>query len=136
MEPQPSSSPKATPGCSEVGQSESLPTCLHEVVKAKQLNEALEKMKSEIISQIKTMLSDAIADMDKKINELKKIMEVQHMKEMESIKQAQADIQENKNSTKTIPSRLGQCEDRISDIKNRLAVSDQENRFLTNSNRP
>ena len=105
MEPQTSSSPKAKPGCKEVGQSESLPPDCAEVETTKQLNEAVEKMKSEITSQITreitkihTMLSHVRADTDKKIDELEKIIEAQHVEEIKSITQIQADIQENKNS--------------------------------------
>lgn len=95
-------------------------------------------MKSEITPQITTektkihtVLNDVKADTDKQIDELKQIMEPQHSKEMEFIKQIQADINENKNSTENIGSRLGQCEDRISHIEDRIAFSEQEKKYFS-----
>lgn len=53
-------------------------------------------------------------------------MNFQHMKEMEFIRQIQADIQDNKNSTESAHRRLSQCGSRISAIEDRLAVSIHE----------
>lgn len=47
-------------------------------------------------------------------------MDTQHRKEMESIRQTEADIPEDKNFIESIISTLSQYEDRISDIKARL----------------
>lgn len=72
-----------------------------------------------MVSTVKTVLSDAGTDIDKKAEVLKEIMEAmkaEHREAMESIRQVQEDIEENKNSIGSVCSRLGRSRDRISDV--------------------
>lgn len=87
-----------------------------------------------MVSTMQIILNYARAGTDTHTHkvDLKKIMEdmnAQHKKEMESIRQNQPNMQ-NKNSTESISNRLSQWKESISDLEDRLAVSNHKKGFL------
>lgn len=79
-----------------------------------------------MVTTTKNMLSDLEHIQIEKIEGLRKMTETMNPQrnEIESIKQIQAVMQEIKNSTESICSRIN--EDRISDIKDRLVGSNHK----------
>ncbi|EHB16267.1 DnaJ-like protein subfamily B member 6 [Heterocephalus glaber] len=102
---QTSRSPTATPKGNEMEHSDTQPPGPTELA----TKGDLEKMKSEIISQITGEIVPLVQDMIKKSREeLRNMMESQHKKQMESIKQMQIDFQDMKNSIESLHSRISQ----------------------------